>query len=92
MYLNDVKKGARFFLQETQFTYPFIALEDAHLEAGLNGDDYWVANCINLTSGITIPLSVHIAYPHYLRLIPEAELHKPCMGLEWNSHECHGCS
>jgi hypothetical protein len=83
MNLSDLRKGDHFALDEFGNVTPFIAEENAHSELR-DGEHYITLMARNMVSDISIPLSVHIDYPQYLRVTPLYWSDKPNVKLVWN--------
>lgn len=84
MNLSELKRGDHFALEEFGAAIPFIAEEDAHIVMR-DGDPYITLMARNMMSDISIPLSVHRDYPHYLRVSPLYWPDKPTVELKWKN-------
>lgn len=83
MNLSGVRKGDYFTLNELGDSIPFMADEDAHIEVK-DGENYIVIMARNVMSDISIPLSVHCEYQHYLKIEPLYWADKPDIKMQWS--------
>lgn len=87
MYLNELKVGQMFADALAPDTV-WVAACDPFINKGLDGEDYWFVNAVNLATGVMIPFSVHTKYPYYLKLAVVGFTQLPTLEFEWDYDEC----